>query len=464
MPLPHRQFVINTVIIVSLFLEFLDQTIITTAIPVIAREFSINPVNLKFGLTAYYLALVLVIPASGWIGDRFGARPTFIAAILLFSLGSLLCGLANSLPTLVAARFLQGVGGALLVPVGRLIILRDVKPSAMISTLTWLALPAVFGPMLGPLAGGGITTFLHWRWIFWINLPIGCAALALAFIYLEQSEADRRRRFDISGYIIIASGLTSILCGCAVLMHGALSLAFGIAAMTAGVLIVACYPAHARRSSNPLIDPAVFDLPTFRASMWGGIPFRIANGSIPFLLPIFFQTGLGFSALSSGVLVFASGLAAMFMNSRIAGLLQRFGFRELLAINGVVCAMFIALLASLIYQSSILIMFPFLFIFGLFRSIQYSCINALSYAEVRQPQMSSATSVVSVTHPLSNSIGVSAGAIVLELVMSVRPGQHVPIAADFPPTFCLIAFIGLLSTVVFFKLSRDAGREMTGHT
>lgn len=462
--LPSRQSIVHAVIIVSLFLEFLDQTIITTAIPVIAREFSINPVDLKFGLTTYYLALILVIPASGWIGDRLGSRPTFLTAILLFSLGSLLCGLANSLPALVAARFLQGVGGALLVPVGRLIILRDVKPSAMISTLAWLSLPAVFGPMLGPLVGGGITTFLHWRWIFWINLPIGCAALVLGCIYLEQTETDRKRRFDVAGYVIVASGLTAILCGCAVLIHGAWSLAAGVAAIIAGIFIVACYPAHARRSRTPLIDPAVFDLPTFRASMLGGIPFRIANGSIPFLLPIFFQTGLGFSALSSGILVFASGLAAMFMNSRIAGLLGRFGFRELLAINGVVCALFIASLASLIYQSSIFIMLPFLFVFGLFRSIQYSCINALSYAEVRQPLMSSATSIVSVTHPLSNSIGVSVGAIILEIFMSGRSGQHIPAAADFPPTFFLIALIGLLSALVFFKLSRDAGREMTGHT
>lgn len=462
--LPSRQTIVHAVIIVTLFLEFLDQTIITTAIPVIAREFSINPVDLKFGLTTYYLALVLVIPASGWIGDRLGARPTFLTAILLFSLGSLLCSLANSLPALVAARFLQGVGGALLVPVGRLIILRDVKPSAMISTLAWLSLPAVFGPMLGPLVGGGITTFLHWRWIFWINLPIGCAALVLGCIYLEQTETDQRRRFDVSGYIIIASGLTAILCGCAVLMHGTLSLAAGVAAIIAGVLTAACYPAHARRSNNPLIDPKVFDLPTFRASMLGGIPFRIANGSIPFLLPIFFQTGLGFNALSSGVLVFASGLAAMFMNSRIAGLLQRFGFRELLAINGVICALFIASLASLIYQATIVIMLPFLFIFGLFRSIQYSCINALSYAEIRQPLMSSATSIVSVTHPLSNSIGVSVGALILEIIMSGRPGQHIPAADDFPATFFLIALIGLISALVFFKLSRDAGREMTGHT
>ncbi len=454
---------VKSVIIVSLFLEFLDQTIITTAIPVIAQDFATNPIDLKFGLTSYYLALVLVIPASGWIGDRFGARRVFLLAMLLFMLGSLLCGLSNSVSSLVAARFVQGIGGALLVPVGRIIILRDVTQAQMITTLSWLSLPAVFGPMLGPLVGGVITTYVHWPWIFWINLPIGFVALVLACIFLKDTQREAPVEFDFRGYAIISAGLTLIVSGCALFMHGTLSSTLGLVSCISGLLTLAAYPRYCRHRSNSLLDAALLYLPTFRKSLLGGIPFRVANGSVPFLLPIFFQTGLGFTPFQSGVLVFASGTAAMLMNSRIAGLLQYFGFRELLAINGVICALFLAILPITIQTMTFFWMIPFLFIFGLFRSIQYSCITALAYADVNLKQMSSATSIISISHPVSNAVGVSLGTICLELAILSRPGSHIPVAADFSYAFLLIGLIGLASALTFFKLARDAGRQMTGH-
>jgi EmrB/QacA subfamily drug resistance transporter len=459
----NRQSVVSAVIIVALFLEFLDQTIITTAIPVIAQDFSVSPVDLKFGLTSYYLAIILVIPASGWIGDRFGARATFLMAIALFSLGSLLCGAASSLPALVAARFVQGVGGALLVPVGRMIILRDVEQSAMIRTLVWLSLPAVFGPMLGPLVGGTITIFFHWKWIFWINLPIGAVALIIAIATLQDTPREELKSFDLKGYALLAMGLLMFVAGSALVTHGTITSSIGIGSFLTGILVILLYMKHSQKCANPLFDPALFKLRTFRASLVGGIPFRIANGSIPFLLPIFFQTGLGYSAFESGLLVFSSGVAAMFMNSRTPYILRRFGFRDVLSINGIITSLYIAFLALLIFKSPFAVMLVFLLMFGLFRSVQYSTITALAYADIKTSQMASATSIVSLTHPLSNAIGVSVGAFVLEMVISLRYGPQVPVAHDFPITFGIICLIGLSSALVFFRLSRDAGRAMTGH-
>lgn len=461
--LSSRDYAVKAVIIISLFLEFLDQTIITTAIPVIAQDFAISPVDLKFGLSSYYLALVLVIPASGWISDRFGTRRIFLYAMFLFTLGSVLCGLSNSLSSLVAARFVQGAGGALLVPVGRIIILQEVKQAQMITALAWLSLPAVFGPMLGPLVGGTITTYLHWPWIFWVNIPIGLIALVLACILLQDAKRLAPLDFDFRGYSIVSAGLTLIVAGCSLIMHGTLSPAVGLLSCAGGLLLLlGIYPRYCRHRNNNLLDVALLNLPTFRSSLMGGIPFRVANGSVPFLLPIFFQTSLGFTSFQSGVLVFASGTAAMLMNSRIAGLLQVFGFRQLLAINGMICALFLAVLTVAIQSLSFFWMIAVLFIFGLFRSIQYSCITALAYADVSQKQLSSATSVVSISHPLSNAVGVSLGAMFLELSMLTRSNSHTPVAIDFTYAFLMIGLIGFLSALAFFKLSRDAGREMTG--
>ena len=245
--------IVNATIIVSLFLEFLDQTIITTALPVVARDYGISPLDLKFGLTSYYLALVLVIPASGWIGERFGPRKIFLLAMLLFSLGSLFCGLSGSLAALVASRFVQGVGGALLVPVGRLIILRDVPPGAMITTLAWLSLPAVFGPMLGPLVGGTMTTFLHWRWIFWVNLPLGLMAFVLAAIYFPRTDGTVTNKFDTKGYAIVSSGLTLLVGGSALIIHGAVTPVIGVLCCIAGISMLPFYARHAANCSKTVV-------------------------------------------------------------------------------------------------------------------------------------------------------------------------------------------------------------------
>jgi EmrB/QacA subfamily drug resistance transporter len=458
-----KQALVSLIVASALFMEFLDQTVITTAIPVIAGDIGISPIDLKLGLTSYYLGLVLVTPASGWIGDRFGAQRVFLMAVLLFTLGSMSCGLSNSLPALVVSRFVQGLGGAMMVPVGRLIVLRSVSRSEMVNALTWLTLPAVFGPMLGPVIGGFVTTYFHWRWIFWINAPIGLIGVALAIFYLPDTPRQPDRGFDKTGYGLTASGLALLVVGATFMGMGAVSLGLGVAACTLGIGLLALYVRHARQAANPLLDLGLFSLPTFRASFYGGLPFRIANGASPFLMPMFFQLGFGFNAFQSGILVFISGLGAIVMKSTTGPLLRRFGFRNILVSNGILSAASLAALAAITTATPTVAISLFLLIMGFFRSLQYSSITALSFAEVDSPQMSSATSITSIVQPLSSSIGVSIGALVLELVMHSRSGGTNPTAVDFAPAFLAIGLIGIASVFFFNRLPRNAGAEMTGH-
>jgi EmrB/QacA subfamily drug resistance transporter len=458
-----KQTLVSLIVASALFMEFLDQTVITTAIPVIAGDIGISPIDLKLGLTSYYLGLVLVTPASGWIGDRFGAQRVFLMAVLLFTLGSMSCGLSNSLPALVGSRFVQGLGGAMMVPVGRLIVLRSVSRSEMVNALTWLTLPAVFGPMIGPVIGGFITTYFNWRLIFWINVPIGIIGLALAIIYLPDTPRQPDRGFDRVGYGLTAAGLAMIVVGATFMGMGAVSLGLGIAACALGIGLLALYVRHAGRTANPLLDLGLFRLPTFRASFYGGLPFRIANGASPFLMPLFFQLGFGFNAFQSGLLVFLSGLGAIIMKSTTAPMLRRFGFRNVLVSNGILNAATLAALAAITTTTPTAAISLFLLLLGFFRSLQYSSLTALSFAEVEQTQMSSATSITSIAQPLANSLGVSVGALILELVIHGRSGSNQPVATDFAPAFLAIGVICVTSVYFFNRLARNAGAEMTGH-
>ncbi|MDF2118875.1 MFS transporter [Roseiarcaceae bacterium H3SJ34-1] len=459
----QKQTLVSSIVASALFMEFLDQTVITTAIPVIAGDMGISPIDLKLGLTSYYLGLVLVTPASGWIGERFGAQRVFLAAVLLFTLGSISCGLSNSLSALVVSRFVQGLGGAMMVPVGRLIVLRSVSRSEMVNALTWLTLPAVFGPMLGPVIGGFVTTYFHWRLIFWINAPIGIIGLALAIFYLPDTPRQPDRGFDRAGYGLVAAGLALVVVGATLMGMGAVSLSLGLAACVLGIGLLALYVRHARRTANPLLDLGLFRLPTFRASFYGGLPFRMANGASPFLMPLFFQLGFGFNAFQSGAFVFLSGLGAIIMKSTTGPLLRRFGFRNILVSNGILNAATLAAIAAITTTTPTAAIALFLLILGFFRSLQYSSISALSFAEVEPAQMASATSITSIVQPLSNSLGVSFGALILELVIHGRGGGAQPMATDFAPAFLAVGVICVTSVFFFNRLSRNAGAEMTGH-
>jgi len=458
--LPLRVLV-PLIVACALFMENLDATVLSTSLPAIAGDLHQSPIQLKLALTSYLLTLGVFIPASGWVADRWGARRIFRWAILIFALGSALCGLANSIQFLVAARALQGIGGAMMVPVGRLVILRSVSRSEMVGALAWLTIPALVGPVLGPPLGGFITTYYTWRWIFWINLPIAGLGLILATLFIPDFQSENPQRFDFVGFLLSGIALSTLVAGSSAADTPAIPIQISILLFSVGVITALLYYLHAKRAPNPILDLNLLRLPTFRAGVTGGSLFRIGIGSMPLLLPLLFQLGFGFSPLNSGLMTFVAAIGAMGMKTAAGWILKRFGFRTTLTINAVLCAFTLITPAFFNVATPILLMSLLLFVGGFFRSLQFTCINAITFAEVEQPEMSQATSLSSVAQQLSLSLGITVGAAALQLSLNARGHQDLSIA-DFWPAFIVVGLIAVTSVFSFLKLSRDAGEEVAG--
>ena len=445
----------------ALFMENLDATVLSTALPAIANDLHQSPIQLKLALTSYLLTLGVFIPASGWVADRWGARVIFRWAILIFALGSALCGLANSIQFLVAARALQGIGGAMMVPVGRLVILRSVSRSEMVGALAWLTIPALIGPVVGPPLGGLITTYYTWRWIFWINLPIAALGMILATLFIPDIQAENPQRFDFIGFVLSGLALSTLVAGSSAADTPAIPLHITIVLFAVGITSSVLYYLHAKRSPNPILDLRLLRLPTFRAGVAGGSLFRIGIGATPFLLPLLFQLGFGFSPLSSGLMTFVAAIGAMGMKTAAGWILKRFGFRTTLVVNASICALALMAPAFFNHGTPILVMSLILFVGGFFRSLQFTCINAITFAEVEQPEMSQATSFSSVAQQLSLSLAITVGAAILQLTLNLRGGRDLTIA-DFGPAFIIVGIISVLPVFSFLRLARDAGEEVAG--
>jgi EmrB/QacA subfamily drug resistance transporter len=458
--LPLR-ILVPLIVACALFMENLDATVLSTALPAIAGDLHQSPIQLKLALTSYLLTLGVFIPASGWVADRWGARLIFRWAILVFALGSALCGLANSIQFLVAARALQGIGGAMMVPVGRLVILRTVSRSEMVGALAWLTIPALIGPVVGPPLGGFITTYYTWRWIFWINLPIAGLGLILATLFIPDLQAENSERFDFIGFVLSGLALSTLVAASSAADTPAIPVHITIVLFVVGTISSVLYYFHAKRSPNPILDLNLLRLPTFRAGVTGGSLFRIGIGSLPLLLPLLFQLGFGFSPLSSGLMTFIAAVGAMGMKTAAGWILKRFGFRATLAANAVLCAFTLMAPAFFSQATPILLMSLILFVGGFFRSLQFTCINAITYAEVEQPEMSQATSLSSVAQQLSLSLGITVGAAALQLTLNARGAQQLTIP-DFWPAFIVVGLIAGSSLFSFLRLSSDAGEEVAG--
>ncbi|MEI6099602.1 MAG: MFS transporter, partial [Alphaproteobacteria bacterium] len=330
------------IVAVALLMENLDASVLSTALPDIARDFGSDPIHLKLVLTTYLLALAVFIPASGWVADKVGAKVVFRWAIVVFAAGSIACGLSQGLLELVLARVLQGIGGAMMVPVGRLILLRAVPREGLVEAMAWLTVPALIGPVLGPPLGGYITTYWDWRWIFWINIPLAVLDVVLVTWLIPNIREERVRPFDGVGFLLIGPGLAAFLTG--VTLAG-LSLAtpLQVAAITgAGLALIGVYMRHAGRVTNPILDLSLLRLATFRIAVTGGLLFRISVGALPFLLPLMLQLGFGMTAFQSGSLTFVSGMGAMIMKFAAQPLLRRFGFRGVLTGNALIAAVLLA--------------------------------------------------------------------------------------------------------------------------
>ena len=460
MALPLR-ILIPLIVACALFMENLDSTVLSTALPAIGRELHESPIQLKLALASYLLTLAVFIPASGWFADRFGARTIFRLAILIFALGSIFCGFATSIHMLVAARALQGAGGAMMMPVGRLVILRSVPRSEFVDALAWLTIPALIGPMLGPPLGGFITTYFSWRWIFWINIPVAVLGLVLATLFIPEIVEEDPPPFDLIGFILSGVGLSALVWASATMEGNALPVWAVWVLFAIGLVCVALYALHAARTANPILDLRLFRLPTFKAGVIGGSFFRIGVGAIPLLWPLLLQLGFGLSPLQSGLMTFVGAVGAMLMKFTASPILRRLGFRRVLVVNVIITAIFGVAPASFTITSPHLWILTVFFIGGFFRSLQFTCINAISVAEVEQPEMSQATTLTSVFQQLSLSLGITIAAFILQSSMALRGSQTLA-TGDFLPAFVVIGAISLLSYFSFASLPPSAGEELAG--
>jgi MFS family permease len=382
-------------------------------------------------------------------------------AIVIFALGSACCGFANSTEVLVAARAFQGIGGAMMVPVGRLVVLRTVPRSEIVGALAWLTIPALVGPVIGPPVGGFITTFFTWRWIFWINLPIAALGLVLATLFIPNVFGEEISKFDLTGFLLSGLGLSALVSASAALDANLVSPLLVAGLFVLGIAGVAFYVRHARQTSAPILDLELFRYPTFRAGAVGGSLFRVGVGAVPLLLPLLLQLGFGFTPLHSGLLTFVAALGAIGMKVAATKILRRWGFRRVLIFNSIASAVLIAAPAAFTPEMSIPLMIVVLFVGGFFRSLEFTCINAISYAEIEQLKMSAATSLQSVLQQFSLSMGVTVGASVLQLTLALR-GNSTLRASDFWPAFLVIGAISFLATFSFARLPEYAGEELAG--
>ncbi|GAC1335557.1 MAG: MFS transporter [Beijerinckiaceae bacterium] len=445
----------------ALFMENLDGTVIATSLPAIAADLGEDPIALKLALTSYLLSLAIFIPASGWAADRFGARTVFRTAIVGFTLGSILCGLSSTLSEFVTARVLQGVGGAMMVPVGRLVLVRAVPRAELVRAMAYLSVPALLGPVLGPPVGGFITTYFHWRWIFWINVPIGAIGVVLASLFIPNVKEEAHWPLDRVGFFLSGSGLAALIFGLTVAGRGFISTPADALLIGAGIILVGLYVLHAGRVPFPIIDLELLRVPTFAAAIFGGFLFRIGIGAIPFLLPLLFQAGFGLTPFESGSLTFVAAAGAMLVKTTAAPILRTLGFRHVLIWNTLLCTGFLCINALFRPSTPHLVIIAVLLAGGFFRSLQFTSLNALAFADIDNRAMSRATSFTAVAQQLSLSVGVSVGAAGLEFARGLHGGGALAVA-DFTPAFLAVAGVSALSVGMFWRLEPNAGALVSG--
>jgi EmrB/QacA subfamily drug resistance transporter len=450
---------ISLIVAVALFMENMDSTVIATALPAIAADIGSNPLALKLAITSYLLSLAIFIPASGWVADRFGTRTVFRAAITVFVLGSIACAMSNSLADFVAARMLQGVGGAMMTPVGRLILLRSIDRRALLNAMAWVTMPALIGPMVGPPIGGFITTYASWHWIFIINVPIGILGIVLVTLYVDEIRAEKQERFDFVGMALAGLGLGGVAFGLSVAGLDLLPLTPVLALTAAGALFLVLYVRHAKRHPAPVLDLSLLSIPTFRATVTGGFLFRLGIGAWPFLMPLMLQLGLKMNPFQSGLITFAGSFGALLMKPVIAPLLKNFGFKNILVPNAVISGALLAACAIFTETTPITLMFLILVVGGFFRSLEFTSINTLAYADVPSQRMSTATSLVSVLQQVSISCGVAVGALLVEITNRFNDSGTLT-TDDFRPAFLIVGAISASAVFIFMGLHKDAGAEM----
>ncbi len=448
----------------AFFMEFLDGTVIATALPDMAKSFAVQAVDLNIGISAYLITLAVLIPASGWIADRFGARRVFAVALAIFTLASVLCGLSTTVDQFVAMRVLQGMGGALMVPVGRLAVLRTTPKHQLIPAIATLTWPALVAPIIGPPLGGFITSYADWRWIFFINVPLGIVAIILALRIIPDLHEDTRRPFDTPGFIATTVAMVSLVY--AMELMGAqqsegLVLTICLLAVGAATLIYALR--HFQRAQWPMIRLDAMQVPTFRVTMYGGSLFRASISAVPFLLPLMFQVGFGMDAFHSGLLVLAVFVGNLTIKPATTPLIRSLGFRKLLLMNGALNVLSLLACAFITPQTPVWLIMLILYLGGVFRSIQFTAVSTLAFSDVPSAQMSYANTLFSTATQLAVGLGITLGAIGIrigETLGAVLGMGNVP-GISFRLAFVAIALICLVGMFDTLRLTKDAGSAVS---
>ena len=452
--------IVPLVVATALFMENTDSTILATALPTIARDLGLDPISLKLAVTSYLVSLAVFIPVSGWVADRVGACTTFRLALAVFMIASIGCAFSNSLGQFVFWRAAQGLGGAMMVPVGRMVVIRTAPKAELVQALSFIAMPALVGPMLGPPLGGLIVTYADWRWIFFVNIPIGVLGIALATLFIPDVR-EETPPLDAKGFLLLASGFGGLILGTAMLGRRIAPPEVAAACIATGAITLPLYWRHAMRVPRPLLDVRLLRLKTFEAGIAGALFFRFGVGASAFLLPLMLQLAFGLDALSSGLITFAGALGALAVKPLARGILRRFGFRRLLIVNGVLAST--VLLASALFTPTTphLVITAVLLAGGFLRSLQFTSLSAITYAEIEPRQVGSATGMASVGQQVSVSLGVAVGAMAVEVSEWAR-GHSVPETSDFSAAFVVVGLMSMASALLMFRLPADAGDEMSG--
>jgi EmrB/QacA subfamily drug resistance transporter len=449
---------------VAFFLESLDTTILNTAVPVISSALKVAPLSMKSVLASYTLSLAVFIPISGWMADRFGTRRVFAAAIGLFTFGSCLCGLSSNIHTLVACRILQGCGGAMMVPVGRLTLVRAFAKSELIRAMSFVAIPALIGPMLGPLAGGLIVGYLHWRLIFFVNLPIGIVGLVMVFLHLPDYREQHTHPLDVVGLILFGSGVALLSYVLEIFGEHELSVREILGLLSLSLALITGYGLHASRTTYPLLQLGLFRIRTFSAAVAGSFFTRIGIGGVPFLLPLLYQIGLGFTPIQSGLLIMPQALAAMSTKALLPGLLTRLGYRNVLISNTVILGVLLMAFATIRVGTPLWLIALQAFAYGSFTSLQYTSMNTLVYADISDAQTSNASSIASTMQQMSMSFGVAAAG--LGSAFFIPAGQQssrTELIHGLHEAFLALGIFTVISMVTFRKLRSSDGSKVSQH-
>jgi EmrB/QacA subfamily drug resistance transporter len=444
-------------------MESLDTTILNTGVPTIAKALGVPPLSMKAALTSYTISLAVFIPISGWIADRFGTRRVFFTAIGIFTAGSLLCGLSTNMPVLVASRILQGCGGALMMPVGRIALVRTFPKSELLRATTFVAIPGLIGPLVGPLVGGFIVTYFNWRVIFFVNIPIGVIGMLLVFLRMPNYWSDERRPLDFVGLVLFGSGIGLLSYVLEVFGEHSLSVQAAAILFAMSLLLLAAYGLHALKLPFPLLRLKLFKVRTFRAAVVGSFVTRLGAGGMPFMLPLLFQIGLGYSPVQSGLLIMPQPLAALGLRLFTPRILARVGYRKVLLGNTVAMGVLIMLLAVVTPSTPTWVVIAGTALFGFMSSLQYTSMGTLAFADLGDSDASMGSSISSTVQQMSMSFGIAIASLLTAMFIGGRQAGSAAMIAGVHRTFLSLGGLTVASALVFVQLRAGDGAAVSLH-